>query len=97
MSRPKKAQKEQYQKYNSKSGFQIQNLHQKMLKYPNQYLEDCAYPDKTLRNKDSQLDALDVKLRGTIGRGNRTAKHAGREYLRHLEIQTRAKGGLMKR
>ena len=88
---------EEHQKFTFKTNHLIRNLHRKMLKCQNLYPDDCAYLVKTWWNKDSQLDALDAMPRGTIGRGSHTVKHAGREYLRHLEAQTRARKGLMKR
>ena len=97
MSRQTRTPKEEHRKFIFKTDCLTRNLHEKMLKCQNLYTDDCAYPVKTLWNKGFQSDALDARPRGTIGRGNRTAKHAGRQYLRHLEIQTRAKGGLMKR
>ena len=85
--------KEECQKFISKNEHQILNHHKKMLKYPNLFLDDCEFPDKIWQSRDSQWDAPDATRRGTIGHASRTAKNAGEECLKLLEVQKKVREG----
>ena len=84
--------KEECQKFISKNEHQIRNHHKKMLKYPNLFL------DEIWQSRDSQWDAPDAMRNGMEmqveeGLTSRTAKNAGEECLKLLEVQQKAREG----
>ena len=79
--------KEEYQRFISKNAHQILNLHKKMIKYLNLFLDDCEFPDRIWQSRDSLWDAPDAMRNGMEMQveeepTSRTAKSAGKECLK---------------